>query len=249
MDEEAKTTEEMQPKGRAAMLAMYKGANPDISDEPDDDTLFDYAGGAFAERDKLKDDYGKLEGVVGNFVKSVEDYPLFRQFVIEIGNGTDPYEAGGRLFKDLLTEGDEDMLAKFKAGAEAADARIKQTRNNYSAYNDRLNSYAEKNNLTEEEKDEINNAFFDLIEMAESLSADDGVFDSLRKAKDYDAAQEAAKLAGRNAAIDEMKGKKVEKTALPDVNAGGSTPRSKQQPPEMNQETYKPLIDDLEVVK
>ncbi|MCL1868625.1 MAG: hypothetical protein FWF72_06770 [Paludibacter sp.] len=250
----AEMTEEIKPKkGRAAALERYRAANPDITDEPDDDTMFDYEAGErdriTGEHDKLKSSYAELEGVVGNFVKSVEDYPLFREFVVEIGNGADPYEAGGKLFKDLLTEGDDDSLAKFKAGAAAADERIKKTRDNYSAYNDRFKQYVEKNNITEDEAKEINDAFFDLVELAENMAADDGVWDSLRKAKNYDAAQDAAKLAGRNDAIDEMKGKKVEKTAMPDVNGTASVARSKRQPPEINNQTYKPLIDDLEVVK
>ena len=130
---------------------------------------------------------------------------------------------------------------------------MNKRRDNFNAYETTLKGYGEKNGLTTEQVAEINNAILDIAEALNEGYIPEEVIDNVWKGMDYEnektAEVEAAKLAGRNAAIDDIKGKKTMASPLPDLKGGGTKPTPRAMPNFTEDEAYKPYLESLEVVK
>lgn len=231
-------TEEVQEaaeplKGRAALLDRYKKANEGVTEDPDDDTLADYAIGALNERDDYKGRYEKFNESNQKLIEAIRENPPVAEFIARISRGEDPMKAIGQSFGDLRDMIDEESVRKIDEGAKERQSRYDEVKGNFETYAKTLDKYAKDNGLAEEEKDEIHNA---IIGFATDLSEgriDEGTIDFFHKALTYDEEKQAdlnaATLAGRNAAIDDIKNRQEAKQeAMPDVTADRSLPHKEE---------------------
>lgn len=223
-----------EPKGRAAYMALYKSMYPDLEEDPDDDTMFDHARGVVGERDKYKSDFDALNGANERLAEAIVGNSQVAQFVAMIASGEDPISAIGASFGNLLDNLDEDGLKKYREGQEKFYAHYNKIKDNFSQYENTLKKYGEDNGLDEEVLARINDAILDMAEAFNDRVIPVEVIEVVHKGLDYDEGREseieAAKLAGKNQAIEEMKEAKSRKPSpLPDLRGGGSQPQPKRE--------------------
>lgn len=252
---DAEKTEEVKEateplRGRAGLLDMYKKANADVEGEPDDDALADYAVNAIKERDDYKGRYDAFNESNQKLIDAIRENPPVAEFIARISRGEDPLVAIGQSFGDLRDMIDEESVRKIEEGAKERQGRYDEVKGNFETYAKTLDDYAQKGGLSEEEKDETHNA---IIGFATDLSEgriDEATIDFFHKALTYDADKEAdldaAKLAGRNAAIDDIKNRQAEKEAtMPDVTADRSLPKGGTEAPSYYYEPKQSNISDM----
>lgn len=235
-------------KGRAAFLERYRGYHPDLEDEPDDDTMWDFAGQGLSERDDLRGKYDTLNGANEKLAAVVGEDPRVAQFVAMIANGENPMYALGKTFGNLVDEVDDEALEQLRGGQKEYKERYDRMRNNFNTYEATLKGYAEKNGLTDEQVSEINNAILDIAEALNEGDIPEEVIDNVWKGMDYDnektAEIEAAKLAGKNEAIDDIKSKKSAPAPLPDLGVQKTNKRAPIKMDEPKMETLASAIVD-----
>lgn len=217
-------------KGRAALLDRYKKAHEGESGEPDDEALADYAVSALDERDDYKSRYEAFDESNRKLIDAIRENPSVAEFIARISRGEDPIRSIGVAFGDLREVLDEASLKRLDEGAEERKGQYDRVRSNFENYAKTLDAYGAKNGLSEGEKEEIHNA---IIGFATDLSEgriDEATIDFFHKALTYDeektAELNAAELAGRNAAIDEVKSRRSAKATelMPDVTSDKSLP-------------------------
>lgn len=217
-----KPTETEVPKGKAAMMARYKKMNPDNADDPDDESLMDWAHKGLGERDEFEGKYNSLNGMNEKLASAVGESPRVAQFIAMIANGEDPMYSIGKVFGNLLDKLDDESLEKYKKGQDEFSARYKKVKDNFGAYEATLKKYAEKNKVDPEMIARINSAILDMAEAFSDREIPEEVIEIVHKGleadENKDAELEAAKLAGKNEAIDELKGNKTSQPVLPDPN-------------------------------
>ena len=236
------------PKGRTAFMARYRGANSDNTDDPDDDTMYDWAG---MQIDDLSSRYKSVNGANEKLAEVVGQDPRFAQFIAMVAGGENLMYALGKTFGNMVDELDDEAIENLRKGQEEYSARYKRVRENFSTYESTLKAYGEKNGLTPDQLSDVNNAILDIAEAINEGDIPEEVIDNVWKGLDYNTEKtteiEAAKLSGRNEAIEDIKGKKT-KAPLPDLSGGRNQPK-RQAPVIKNDESYKPYVDELEVVK
>jgi|ERR1035437_1799578 hypothetical protein len=210
------------PKGKAAMMARYKKMNPDNADDPDDESLMDWAHKGLGERDEYEGKYNSLNGMNEKLASAVGESPRVAQFIAMIANGEDPMYAIGKVFGNLLDKLDDESLEKYKKGQDEFSARYKKVKDNFGAYESTLKKYGEENNLDQEMISRINSAILDMAEAFSDREIPKEVIEIVHKGLTADENDEsklaAAELGGRNKLIDEIKGNKTNQPALPDPN-------------------------------
>ncbi len=229
MDEQAtekgldEVVEAPQLSGRAGFIERYKSRHPDLTDEPDDDSLFDFAGKTWDERDGIQEKYDALNGANEKLAAVVQEDPRFAQLIAMVASGESPLYAIGKCFGSIIDELDEERLEELRRGQDDFKKQYDEMRNNFKTYEATLKSYVEKNGLSEEDAEKINNAILDIAEALNHGDIPEEVIDNVWKGMDYEnektAELEAAKLAGKNEAIEAVKGKKTTTPALPDLAA------------------------------
>jgi hypothetical protein len=238
-------------KGRAAFIERYRGYHPDLEEDPDDDTLFDYAGKGLTERDEWQGKYNKLNGSNETFAAAVSKDPRLAQFVAMIGAGENVFFAMGKSFGNILNELDDESLEKLREGQGEYQKRYETIKSNFQGYEERLRAYVEKNQLPAEAAEQINNVILDIAEALNEGDIPEEVIDNVWKGIDHDEARqaeiEAAKLAAKNEAAEDQKRMRSQATALPDLSGTKSQPRS-QMPSLPDEEKYTPYADSLEMV-
>ena len=236
------------PTGRSAFMQRYRGANADITDDPDDDTMYDWAG---TQLDDLTNKYKSVNGANEKLAEVVGQDPRFAQFIAMVANGENLMYALGKTFGNMVDELDDEAIENLRNGQEEYSARYKRVRENFSTYESTLKAYGEKNGLTPDQLSDVNNAILDIAEAINEGDIPEEVIDNVWKGLDYNTERtaeiEAAKLSGRNDAIEDIKGKK-NKAPLPDLSGSRNQPK-RQTPVIKNDESYKPYVDELEVVK
>lgn len=242
------------PRGRAAFLERYRTANPDITEEPDDDTMYDWGIKGLNERDELRGKYDALNGANEKLAAVVGEDPRFAQLIAMVANGENVMYALGKTFGNILDELDDESLENYRKGQDEFKARYNQIRDNFKSYENTLKAYGEENKLDEQTLMEINETILDLAEAFNDRAIPREVIEIVHKGLDYDedktAEIEAAKLAGKNEAIDAIKSKKVQTTPLPDLGAGKTQPKKAgYMEPKFKDERYEPYVNDLEVIK
>lgn len=209
--------------GRDAFIGKLRELGEELQDDVSDDALFDRAGGILGERDELRGKYDALNGANSKLAEVISESPEVAQFVAMLGNGEHWLYALGKSFGNLLDNLDDDTLDEYNKGKEEFKARHAKMRENFAAYKDNLKKYGEDNGLSDEQLGDINNAILDIAEALNTGDIPVEVIDNVWKGMDYDnektAEVEAAKLAGKNEAIDEMKSRKASPAPLPDLNA------------------------------
>ena len=233
-----------EPKGRAAALAAYKGANPDITDDPDDDSLFDYMSntskGHAAERDDYK---GKYDGLIS------KNQPLIdfaggdernAHFLSLVSNGVSPKVAFRKAYGKFNDELDDDEIAKIDEEEVGYTNSLKE---NFKKFIDDFNAVVKEREISDEQADE----YFDLIRnVMDNMSrgnmpkeAIETFLDGITKDEDEQAAFEAGKVAGGNDAIAQTRRRQTGSTV--DMGTGGSgtavAPKKTTQQPIIPKET------------
>ena len=236
------------PNGRTAFMTRYRGANSDNTDDPDDDTMYDWAG---MQIDDLSSRYKSVNGANEKLAEVVGQDPRFAQFIAMVAGGENLMYALGKTFGNMVDELDDEAIENLRKGQEEYSARYKRVRENFSTYESTLKAYGEKNGLTPDQLSDVNNAILDIAEAINEGDIPEEVIDNVWKGLDYNTEKtteiEAAKLSGRNEVIEAIKGKKTT-APLPDLSGSRSQPK-RQAPVIKNDESYKPYVDELEVVK
>lgn len=216
--------QEQPPKGRAAMMAMYKERNPETSDEPDDDTLFDWAGKGYSQHDEVKGKYDSLNGANEKLAAVVAEDPRFAKFMAMVAHGENLMYALGSVFGNILDELSTEDLEQLRKGQDEFKARFSKVKENFDSYTASLKKYGEENGLEQELVDRIDDAINDIADAFADRVIPEELIELVHKGLEAEnisvAELEAAKIAGANDAIDAMKGKKAEATPVPDVVGG-----------------------------
>jgi len=231
MEEETEVgVQEATPKGRAAIIELYKAEHPGT--EPTDDELLEFIhekhSGTRGELDNLNGANSRLAEVVGkdprtgSFLSMISgDEPTSVPFALSKTFGKDVFEMEGADLEEF-ERGYQENLQRL---AES-DALQQQALTNIQAYEDTLNQFGAANGLSEEQMDEINSGvmqFADNILMG-NISQDviDIVYKGLNYERDVQDAADAGVVEGKNAII-EAKIKKKKEALLPDLgNATGA---------------------------
>jgi len=247
--------EMMAPKGRAAMLALYKTQNPETTDEPDDESLFDFGHKGMGERDELRGKYDTLNGANEKLAEAISQDPRFAKFIAMVGSGEKPLYALGKIFGNVIDQLDEEGTENLKKGQDEYSSGFNQLKQNFEAYKANLKKYGEDNSLDDATTQKINDIILDLSDAFMNWDITTEVIDGVFKMIDYDqdkqALSEAEALAIKNKTIDEMKsgGGKPE-APLPDLNGSKQQAKNKKIAPVMNDEaSYVPYSQRLEVKK
>lgn len=244
LENSAITDEVIVPKGRAALLAIFKNKNPDMEEEPDDESLFDWAHKGISERDEYEGKYHELNGSNEKLASVIAEDPRFMQFIAMVAGGENLMYSLGKCFGNMLDNLDEESLDKLKAGQAEYAQRYQSVKDNFSKYENTLKTYAEEKGLDNEMVERINDAILDLAEAFNDRDIPREIIEIVHKGLDYDedktAELEAARLAGKNEAIDDMKGNKGSKSLLPDPN-GSSTNKVIMKKPVMTERKIIPL--------
>lgn len=241
-------------KGRAAFIERLRGLDAELQDDVSDDDLFDRAGNIFNERDEIQGKYDALNGSNEKLAAVVSESPEVAQFIAMIGAGEHWIYALGKSFGNILDQLDDATLEQYNAGKEEFKARYAKMRENFAAYKETLKVYAEKNGLTTEQTADVNNAILDIAEALNTGDIPEEVIDNVWKGMDYNnektAEVEAAKLAGRNEAIDEIKGKKAAPTPLPDLSVQKTNTAAKPKATKAREDgsSYVDLLADSEKI-
>lgn len=249
----AGTETETPLKGRAAFLNRYKTMNPYTENEPDDETLFDFADRGYADKEDLQGKYDELNGSNEKLASIISEDPRFAQFIAMIASGEDMMYSLGKVFGNLIDELDDKGLEQLREGQKEYKQRYKQIRDNFNNFESNLKSYGEKNNLTPDQLVEIRNAVFDLATAFNEGNIGEDIIDVIYKGLDYDnehsSELEAAQLAGRNAAIEDIKSKKTPEKTLPDLGGQKVNPTKPNNPQVQQNESYKDYFDQLQRIK
>lgn len=235
------------PTGRTAFMERYRAANADITDDPADDAMYDWAG---SQLDDMTSKYKSVNGANEKLAEVVGQDPRFAQFIAMVAGGENLMYALGKTFGNMVDELDDEAIENLRKGQEEYSSRYKRVKENFSTYENTLKAYGEKNGLTPQQLSDVNNAILDIAEAINEGNIPEDVIDNVWKGLDYNTEKtaeiEAAELSGRNKAIEDIKGKKT-KAPLPDLSGSRSQPR-RQAPVIKNDESYKPYMDGLEVV-
>lgn len=229
MDIEEKPIEdqEQQPpiekNGREAFIEKYRGYHPDSPEELADDDLWNFAGSSLGERDEYMGKYNSLNSANEKLAQVVGEYPEIAQFISMIANGESPLYAIGKSFGDMADKFDEASLEEFRKGQEEYRTEVQRINTNINNYKTTLKNYGEKHGLSEEDVANINNTILDVAEALRTGDINEEVIDNVWKGMDYESATtanlDAAELAGKNKAIEDIKSKKQAGSGMPDVNS------------------------------
>ena len=229
-DQEQQEQPPIEKNGREAFIEKYRGYHPDSPEELDDEDLWKYAGSGLGERDEYQGKYNSLNSANEKLAQVVGEYPEIAQFISMIANGESPLYAIGKSFGDMADKFDEASLEEFRKGQEEYRAEVQRINTNIENYKTTLKNYAEKHGLSEEDVANVNNTILDVAEALRTGDINEEVIDNIWKGMDYESATtanlDAAKLAGKNEAIEDMKSKKQAGASMPDVNS-----KAGQQPP------------------
>lgn len=235
----------IEKNGREAFIEKYRGYHPDSPEELSDEDLWNYAGSGLGERDEYQGKYNSLNSANEKLAQVVGEYPEIAQFISMIANGESPLYAIGKSFGDISDNFDEASLEEFRKGQEEYRTEVQRIKTNIDNYKTTLKNYAEANGLSEEDVANVNNTILDVAEALRTGDINEEVIDNIWKGMDYDSATtaniDAAKLSGKNEAIEEIKNKKQAGGGIPDLG----NKQSKVTPPKAPQSTPSTFVDLL----
>ena len=223
MDGAEENKMDMQPKGRAAYLAVFKSRNPEMTEEPEDDAMWDHAGRGWQERDEMEGRYNELNGLNTKLAENIAGDPRFAQFVAMVANGEPLMYSLGKSFGPLIDQISDEHLEELQKGQADYAAGYDKIKGNFSQYRTDLQKYCEENGLDEEMQNKIDDAIMDLADAFNDRAIGTDIIDIVYKGLDSENLQQAANVAGRNEAIDESKGKGGE-SPVPDLGGKKTNP-------------------------
>jgi hypothetical protein len=246
------------PSKRDAFVAMLREYDPEIGEsDPEDDYLFDYAQRGLMEHREMKGKYDAVNQANEKFAQVISGDPKVAQFIALIANGENPWYALGKTFGNMVDQLDEESLDKLKQGQAEYTSGIESMRKNFAEYEKTLQAFVEEKELTEEDASNINNCILDIADALNSGDISREVIENVWNGMDKEAASaaeiEAAKLAAKNEAIEDIKNRRSKTSTLPDM--GGSSTKStaarKPMPPitQSGGINYKDPFGDVEKIK
>ncbi len=235
-------------RGRAAALARWKEGNPDATEDPDDDSLFDHMQ---ASRDKLQGDYDKLSGANGRLAELAARDPRLAA-VLSLIAGEDgksfPYAFARVYGKDML-DMDEEALEEFEKGYQEnlddlakSNQKLEAARKNIEGYKQNLAEFGRLHNLTEGQLDELNAAIY-----ADAENFLTGVIPTeyieyrwkgMNYDKDVQDAADTGVVEGKNQAISEKMAKVEEPPPIPDMGDTTNAGRKPTAPPARSKKSF-----------
>lgn len=225
------------PKGRAALMAIYKAKNADVEDDPDDDSLFDFSTKGWQERDDYESKYSSINGANEKLAEVIGQDPRFAQFIAMVAAGENLMYALGKTFGNIIDQLDEEGLENLKKGQAEYSAKFAKVKKNFEDYEANLKQFAEQNGLTPDDVADLDNRIFDIAEAFADREIPMDMLELIWKGADYDNAKtaetEAARLAERNSVIEDVKSKKRASGPLPDMGqptASKPAPKSSSTP-------------------
>jgi len=250
-EEEAAMQQQEPPKGKAAMLALYKTRNPEMADEPDDDMLHDFGSRGWTERDDIESRYNEMNMSNEALAEVISQYPPAAQFVGMLANKENVMYALGKAFGPIIDKLDEASLEHLRRGQEEYSQRFAKVQENYKKYEAELDAYVAENGLTPDDRATIDNTIEDIIEAVHDRDIDRDFIDIIWKGRDYEANkaadEEAMRIKIRNEINDELRNKNNPSGASPDMAGGGNINDKKIRKP-VGQDKYVPLSQTMEVV-
>ena len=248
---ELAATEQQPPKpmGRAAIMEMYKAANPDAQDEINDESLLGFAHDKYSEIDGK---YNDLNGANTRLAELVaKDPKLGAVLSMMVGDEQKsfPY-AAGRVYGREPFELDGDELEEFEKGyqenlAQLAESRAAQEEasKNIEEYKKNLTKYGKDNGLDENQLSELNDKIYEFADNMLMGIIPIALIDVIHKGISYDRdVQEAADtgfVEGKNQTVEAKMKKKTEAPSVPDLgNSTGAGSKKKLPSPKKGTSFY-----------
>ena len=228
MDDEVKDI--VEPKGRAVTLAAYKTMHPDITEEPDDESLYDFANNRHSE---LEGRHNEMVGANTRLAELVTkdpklgavlsmlvgENPKSLPFAVSSVYGKGAFELEGDELNDYEDGHQEYLNAQAKSEAER-----EQAANNYQESLSRLEKYVAENGLDEEQSGKLRSGIMDLGESFLMGNIPNDVFVLIHKGLNYDRdVQEAADtgfVEGKNNVVEAKMKEKTGSGVIPDLGSG-----------------------------
>lgn len=253
MAEEAKE-EIVKPKGRAATLEAYKASFPDNTNEPDDESLYDFANNRYSDLE------GKHNEMVGSNTKLADlvakdpklgsvlsmiagENPKSLPYAVSSVYGKDAFELEGDALSDYEAGHQEYLNAQAKSKAEQEQAAT-----NFKESLSRLEKYVADNSLDEERAGKLYSGIMDLGESFLMGNIPDNIFDLVYKGLNYDQdVQEAADtgfVEGKNNVAEAKMKEKTGGAAIPDLNNNTGAGKTKKLPPVKNKGSFYDAFKD-----
>jgi len=245
MEGEVKNNEAV-PKGRAAILEAYKASNPN-GQEPDDNSLYDFAESRYADLDKK---YNELNGANTKLAELVSKDPKLgavlsmisgekaKSFPYAIASvyGKEPFDMEGDALEEF-EKGYQDHLAQL---AESEKER-EQAMKNIETYNNTLAEYGKENSLSEEQVGEINSGIMQLADniLMGSIPKEliDLVYKGMNYEKDVQEAADTGFVEGKNTTVEAKMKAKTQPNAIPDFGNGTGGGKT-QKPPKKEKKSF-----------
>jgi hypothetical protein len=234
---EKQEQEALKPRGRAATMEAYRAANPDVRDEPDDDTLHDFANSRYSElegrHNELEGRHNELNGANSRLAEQVSkdprlaavlsmiagDNPKSFPYAVASVYGKEPFEMEG----DALEEFEAGYQENLKRLSESEKAR-EEALKNISEYETTLQQYVKDRSLTDEQSSAVHNG---IMTLADNLLMGvipveiiDLVYKGLNYEKDMQEAADSGFVEGKNNVIDAKLKKPEGRTFPPDLGHG-----------------------------
>lgn len=251
-EEAAMQQQQEPPKGRAAMIALFKSRNPEVADDPDDDTLHDFGSRGWTERDDMENRYNEINTANETLAEAISQYPPAAQFVGMLANKENVMYALGRAFGPIIDKLDEANLAELRRGQEKYSQQFDKVKENYKKYEQELDTYVAENGLTPDDRATIDNTIEDIIEAVNDRDIDRDFIDIVWKGRDYEANkaadEEAMRIKIRNEINDELRTKNNPSGASPDMAGGGSNNKGTK-PKIKSEDKYVPPSQEMTVIR
>jgi hypothetical protein len=237
--EEEKDVAVQPPKGRAAMLARYRGNNPEAGDDIDDEALWEYANNGHAE---LEGKYNQLNGANSRLAELVGKDPKMASVLSMLAGDNPksmPYAMGTVYGRDFM-DGD---LEEFEAGyqenlkqlAESKKVQAEAEKNiGESILN--IEKYVAENGLPEEQAKGLHAGIMDFAEnlLMGKIPVElvDLVYKGLNYEKDMQEAADTGFVEGANKKVRATMKAKTDPSIPPSLGTGANTGEvSKPRPP------------------
>jgi len=221
--------EEQPLRGRAKAIAAYKAANPDIADDPDDDSLYDWHDSRYGE---VEGKYNDLRKSNSKIADRIAKDPEFAMFMADLADeGVDPRRSIAKIYGLQVDESEEtengykEYQEQLQAAKDANDLRIK----NIQKLKDTLYKFQDDVKASDDEM----GALVDLI-ITDSENFEKGIipleyieykWKGMKHDEDVLAAAKTGEIKGLNTQIDNHKA--ARKSAVPDMGQISGTGKAK----------------------
>ena len=229
------------PKGRSLILAAYKSANPDKTEDPGDEELHDFSNNRYSD---LEGKYNELSGANSRLAELISKDPRIGAVLSMISSDKPksfPYAYSSVFGKDAVGLEGKDLedyetgYQEYQKTEEKRKADTETANKNFEESIGRLLDYIKKINLDDERGEKLYNGVLDLGQSFLMGIIPNEVFDLVYKGLNYDSdVQEAADtgyVEGKNENIDAKMKQKTEGNPIPSLSGGTGLGMNKKETP------------------